>query len=413
MYTQYADNVSGLRGPKEIKQAAIKVVNCTEPLPRQGKLQTNFSSICMDHHNQEHSHDQEQDLQGNHRQTVESAITNLPSAGILSFEDQVYSTQQAPWGMDVIQRPYFEPTSELQGMSRASRRRRLTFPKGQAHPQAAFGPYAWQGPPERYHGTGLSVPWGLLPAEDQLDLLLNAPINFNTLNDANVQTSQAQILYSGDVGRAYGRGNTSAEPIPGRILAGDVPNAISTSSRSSGTACGPMNFLDPTINFNPLGAGANPLLHHNNMEVQRGRTSRGDGPACDVIDINIMSLRLRGVRLPPQTYEKDVLKLFLRLMSEGADIRAAVLLRDVIFVDEVTVDALMAPIQKREMSIEYGGAKRMWQMLLEKKEVVPGQVKYFCLLCPFGGCRGYNLDRDAVRHFNREHFGFSFPCEHW
>jgi len=52
-------------------------------------------------------------------------------------------------------------------------------------------------------------------------------------------------------------------------------------------------------------------------------------------------------------------------------------------------------------------------MLLEKKEVVLGQVKYFCLMCPLGGCQGYNLDRDAVRHFNREHFGFSFPCEHW
>ena len=367
----------------------------------------------MDHHNQEHGHNQEQVLQGHRRQKVESVTMNLPSAGLLSFEGQVYNMQQAPWGMGVIPRPYFEPTNELDGMSPASRRRPLTFPKGQAHPQAAFGPYASQGPPERYYGTGLSVPWGLLPAEDQPDPLLNAPISFNTLNDANVQMSQAQIWNSGDVGPAYGRGNTSAEPIPGRILARDVPNAISTSSGSSRTACGPINSVDPTMDFNPLGVGADPLLHHDNMEVQRGRTSRGDGPACDVIDVNVMSLRLRGVRLPPQTYEKDVLKLFLRLMSEGANIRAAVILRDVIFAAEVTFNALMAPIQKRELSIEYGGAKRMWQMLLEKKEVVPGQVKYFCLLCPFGGCRGYNLDRDAVRHFNREHFGFSFPCEYW
>ena len=367
----------------------------------------------MDHHSQEHGHSQEQILQGNRRRKFASAVTNLPSTGPLSFEGQVHNTQQAPWGMGVNQRPYFEPTNELHGMSPASRQHPLTFPKGEAHPQAEFGPYAWQGPPERYYGTGLSVPWGLLPAEDQLDLLLNAPINFNTLNDANVQTSQAQILYSGNVDPVYGRSNTSVAPMPGRIVAGDIPNAISTSSRSSGIAGGPINFLDPTVNSNPRGAGASPLLHHDNTEVQRGWTSRGDGPARDVIGVNIMSLRLRGVRLPPQTYEKDVMKLYHRLIYEGADSRAAVILRDVIFAAEVTVNALMAPIQKREMSIEYGGAKRMWQMLLEKKEVMPGQVKYVCLLCPLGGCRGYNLDRDAVRHFNREHFGFSFPCEHW
>ena len=55
----------------------------------------------MDRRKQEHSHHQEQGLQGNHRQTVESAATNLPSAGLLSFEGQVYNTQQAPWGVDV------------------------------------------------------------------------------------------------------------------------------------------------------------------------------------------------------------------------------------------------------------------------------------------------------------------------
>ena len=295
----------------------------------------------------------------------------------------------------------------------ASRRCLLKFPKGQAYPQTEIHPCTWQEPLEGYYGTGLSVPWGLPPAEDQLEALLNAPINSNTLNDANVQTSQAQILYSGDDNPAYSRGNTISMPMLGRILAGDVPNAIGTSSGSSETAGRPINFLDPIMNSNPRGRGANPLLHHDNTEVQRGWTNRGDGPAHDVIDVNIMSLRLRGIRLPPQTYEKDVGKLYHRLIYEGAESRAAVILRDVIFAAEVTIDALMAPIKKRELSIEYDGAKRMWQMLLEKKEVMPGQVKYFCLLCPLGGCRGYNLDRDAVRHFNREHFGFSFPCEHW
>ena len=44
----------------------------------------------------------------------------------------------------------------------------------------------------------------------------------------------------------------------------------------------------------------------------------------------------------------------------------------------------MAPIRKREMSIEYDGAKRMWQMLLEK--VMPGKKKY--ILLPTVPCRG-------------------------
>ena len=89
------------------------------------------------------------------------------------------------------------------------------------------------------------------------------------------------------------------------------------------------------------------------------------------------------------------------------------IVRNIIFAAEVTFDALMAPIQTHEMSLAYGGEKMVWQMLLEMKEVMPGKTKYFCLLCSVGGCRGYSYDRDAVRHFNRDHFGFSFPCEHW
>ena len=415
-YAYYADNVSGLKGPKEINKAAIKAVNCSGPLPHRGKLRNNFSSTSMDHHDQGHGNNQGQGLQSNHRQTDESATTNVPSASFLSFEGQVYNTQHTPWDMDVVWRPYFQPTNELQGTSRASQRRLLTFPKGQAHPQAILDPYAWQEPLEGYYGTGLSVPLGLLPAEDQLDARfapLNAPTNLNTLSESNVQTSQAHILYSGDVDRVYGRGNANAEPTPGHILAVDVPNVISTSSRCGGIPSGPINFLDSTMNSDPHGTWANPLLHHDNTDVLKGWTNRGDSPACDVIDVNIMSLRRRGVRSPPQKNEKDLLKLFLRLMSEGANIRAAVILRDVIFVAGVTRDALMAPIQEREMSIEYGGATRMWQLLLETREVAPGKKKFFCLLCPVSSCRGWNHSRDTVRHFNRDHFGFTFSCEHW
>ena len=375
--------MSGLKGPNEIKQAAIKAVNRFEPLPRQGELQNDFSSTYMDRHDQEHSHDQEQGLRGNHGQTVESPITNLPSAGPLSFERQVYNTRQAPWVMDAIQRPYFESTNASQGTSRASQRRLLTFPEGQAHPRVVFDPYTWQGLPEGYYGTGPSVPEGLLPSEDQPDALLNDPV--------------------------YGRGNTSADPVPGRILAGYVPNVINTSSGYSEIDSGPINFLDPTMNPIPRGAWANSLLHHSNTDVLWEWTDSGDGPARDVI--KIWSPQRRGVRSPPQKNEKDLLKLFLRLMVEGADIRAAVILRDVIFPAGVTRAALMAPIQEREMSIDYGGAKWMWQLLLEPREVAPDKKKFFCLLCPVSGRRGWNHERDTVRHFNKNHFGFSFPCE--
>ena len=366
----------------------------------------------MYYHNQGHG------LQDNHGQTVECVTTNPPSASFLSFEAQGYNTQEAPWGMDVIQTQHFEPTSELQGMSFPSKRRVLTFLKGPAHSQAAFDPYAWQEPPEGLYETTLSVPLALPPADDLLAAWLNAPIpvdppaNVNTFNDVNVQTSHAQMLYSGEVDHTYGCRNASDELIPGNILVGDVPNAISTSSRSSGIAGGLLNCFDPIMNVDPHGDWDR-LFHHDNTGVSRGSTNIGDGPASDVMDINILSLRLRGARLPPQTYERDVLKLYHRLEHEGANPCAAMIVRDVIFAAEVTVDALMAPIPTREMSIKYGGARRMWQMLLETKEVVPGKKKYFCLLCPVEGCSGYSYDRDAVRHFNREHFGFSFPCEYW
>ena len=267
-------------------------------------------------------------LQGNHRQMIECATMNPPSAGLLSFEGQVYNTQQAPWGMEVIQTPHFEPTSELQGMSCPSKRRLLTFPKGKAPYQTAFDLHTWQEPPEGFYGTTLSVPLALLPAEDLAATLLETPIpvdystNTNTFNDANMQTSHAQSPYFGDVGPTYGHRNTSDEAIPGSFLVEDVPNAVSTSSRCSRIAGGLINFLDPITNVDPHGAWG-PLFHHDNTGVSRGWTNRGDGPARDVLEIPIWSLRLRGIRLPPQKYEKDVLKLYDRLEYEGANSRAA------------------------------------------------------------------------------------------
>ena len=71
---------------------------------------------------------------------------------------------------------------------------------------------------------------------------VDPPINVNTFNGANLQMSQAQILYYGDVNLAYGRRNIRDEPIPGCIVV-EILNAISTPSRSSGIAGGLIDFL--------------------------------------------------------------------------------------------------------------------------------------------------------------------------
>jgi len=105
--------------------------------------------------------------------------------------------------------------------------------------------------------------------------------------------------------------------------------------------------------------------------------------------------------------------LYNRLISEGADIGVAMVLRFIIFADGVTIDALMASIETPEMVRAFGGAKRMWKLLLETKEMAIGKKKYRCLLCPMENRREYGHNRDAVRHFNKEHFGFSFTCDYW
>jgi len=149
-----------------------------------------------------------------------------------------------------------------------------------------------------------------------------------------------------------------------------------------------------------------------------GNTLPEQAPASETTvrngsDITTSSLRLRGVRSPPQTYEGDVERLCDRLLSEEADINTVALLRYLIFDNGVTFDALMASTQTRGVFHACNGASKMWEMLLETKEVVSGEKKYCCLLCPVKNRREYRESRDAIRHFNRDHFGFSFPCEYW
>ena len=85
-----------------------------------------------------------------------------------------------------------------------------------------------------------------------------------------------------------------------------------------------------------------------------------DVPACTTVS----SLRIRGVRSPPQTYEGDVGRLCNRLIDEGADILSVMFLRYILSAKGVNVDALLAPLRPSEAIRVYDWASRMWEILL-------------------------------------------------
>ncbi len=227
------------------------------------------------------------------------------------------------------------------------------------------------------------------------------------------QISRQQMPYTADVNLAYDFGNTSRELIQALGPSGHILNTDIGSFCWNENTGGFINVPILMMGANPTGAGASPPSWHNDVIAAGGEENRSGVPARNGLNITTSSLRIRGVRSPPQTHEDDVGRLYDRLINEGADIGAAMFLRYVVFATGVTLDALMAPIQTREVIRVCDGANRMWKMLLETKEVVQGEKKYYCLLCPVGNRREYRYGRDAVRHFNRDHFGFSFLCEYW
>jgi len=228
-----------------------------------------------------------------------------------------------------------------------------------------------------------------------------------------MQVLQDQMPYTTDINRAYDLGNTGPELVPALGLPRHIPNAIIDSSGSNEDAGGFINRPGRMMGVHPSSAWANPPSFHGNAIAEEGEANTSDVPACSGLNVTTSCLRLRGVRSPPQTYEDDVGKLFDRLIREGADIGAAMFLRYVIFAEGVTIEALMAPIQARKVFRACDGASKMWKVLLETKGLIPGKKKYCCLLCPVRNRVEYRHDHDAVRHFNRDHFGFSFPCEYW
>ena len=225
--------------------------------------------------------------------------------------------------------------------------------------------------------------------------------------------SRHKMPYTADINPAYDFGNSCPELVPALILPDHIPNAAIGSSGSNENTGGLVNMPGLMMGLDPPRTWVVPPSRHSNGMEEGSETNTRNAPARNESNITTSSLRIRGARSPPQTYEHDVGRLYDRLIREGADIGAAMFLRYITFANGVTVDALMAPIQTGELFDVGDGANRMWKVLLETKEVIPGKKKYSCLLCPVKNRREYQYDRDAVRHFNKDHFGFSFPCEYW
>ena len=116
---------------------------------------------------------------------------------------------------------------------------------------------------------------------------------------------------------------------------------------------------------------------------------------------------------PPQPFEGLPDILATRLAGEGADPDAVDLIRHEIFVGEVTVEALTAPIESRELSLKYGGVRRKWHLLLQVTEIAPGAKSYCCRLCPQERRPEYKKATYGLRHLKRDHFGMSVACQYW
>jgi len=273
--------------------------------------------------------------------------------------------------------------------------------------------------PEARQATYLSSfpvtvgPEGPLAAPQGARVPIDPPIDFNPFSNMNAQISRQQMRSAADVNLTYDFGNSLPEQVPALVLPGHIPNTVIGSSSSNEDAGSFVNTPGMMMGVDPRSTGANPPYWHDNAVAEGGERNTGNAPARNGLDITTSSLRIRGVRSPPQAYEGDAGRLYDRLLGEGADINTVVLLRYLIFAEGVTVDALMAPTKTSGVFHACNGAIKMWEMLLETKEVIPGEKKYCCLLCPVQNRREYRDSRDAIRHFNRDHFGFSSQCEYW
>jgi len=273
--------------------------------------------------------------------------------------------------------------------------------------------------PEIRQATDLSSiqvplgPEGPLDAPQGARVALNPPFDFKSFSNMNAQMLRQQMAYTADVNLPYDLANSLPQHVPALVLPGHIPNTEIGSFRAHEDAGSFVNTPSPMMGVDHPRTWMNLPSRHDNAIAEGGETRTRNTPVRNRLDITTSSLRIRGKRSRPQAYEGDAGRLYDRLLGEGADINTVVILRYIIFAEGVTLEALMAPTQTSDVSHACNGASRMWEMLLEKKEVMPGKELYRCLLCPVQNRREYRYDRDATRHFNKDHFGFSFPCEYW
>ena len=239
---------------------------------------------------------------------------------------------------------------------------------------------------------------------------IGLPTKYNTFSSEGTQMVQAHMPCRAAFDPAHDWANALIRALD---LQGHILNAAGNCFDSNGNFAGFVGWAGPTPGTDSLGACTDAPVHHSDAAAQGGPVDTSSVPTRDGGTISPILLHIRGKRLRPQTFEGDIKRLYDRLISEGADIGAACILRFIIFENGVTFNALVAPIATPELLRASSGAARMWGLLLQTTETTEGKQKYRCLLCPLESRVEYTHSRDAVRHFNRDHFGFSFPCEYW
>ena len=240
--------------------------------------------------------------------------------------------------------------------------------------------------------------------------------NVNMLPQVNPQGLLAPMTYPAFVNSTdtrepsvHGVGTTSERPGVAQFFTKGLTNGPVPVGHPMNATVRGFRLLDfrPMIPFH----GGSTLPEGVDMRVDDAPT-RGGTHISFALPRRTKTGRRAPVRSPPRTEEANLGILCARLLAEGADVEAVDFVRT-IFASAVSEEALLAPINTYEKWCEYGGATRVCQLLLKMKEEMSGEISYCCRLCPETHRPEYKYERDAVRHFKRDHFGFAVACIYW
>ena len=256
--------------------------------------------------------------------------------GFPSLGDPAGNIYQAPPNMNVIQELSLQPPDEG-SIHPIPGRRAADFPKGQAHFPAAIDIDTWIVLPETRELTECSfLPAPLAPEGPAVVLrgaYIGLPTKFNTYSDEGTQMVRAQMPCTAYFDPAHDFANALLRALD---LQGYAPNTVSSSFSSNRNSGGFIHVAGHTPGTNPRDACANPSVYHSTAVTQGGRMNTIGVPVRNGLTISTISVRVRGRRSRPQTFEGDVKRLYDRLICEGADIGAACVLRFIIFENGVT-----------------------------------------------------------------------------